>query len=128
MDDEKLESLWQLAPHDYEAREEIKKYFQRKFGQAEQAPPSLDEIEIIYDGRYPNLCSGNLSVRIFGVLYKFPQFCLSSGGSASWDPGYVEEGEWRVSSWPDEIPGNWHSVILDKINSDIHHGCCGGCI
>ena len=36
-------------------------------------------IKIDYDGEYPNLCSGHLTVYIDDVKYNFPDYCLSSG-------------------------------------------------
>ena len=47
-------------------------------------------IEIDYDGEWPNLCSGRLIVTINGKQWEFPNYCLSSGGSVSFDKHYNE--------------------------------------
>jgi len=53
-------------------------------------------IKIDYDGAYPNLCSGKLTVTVEGSeikrankVWSFPSHCMSPGGgihrSADWD-------------------------------------------
>ena len=88
------------------------------------------KIEIEYDGKYPNLCSGRLIVIIDNVKWEFPEYCLSSGGSAV-VCGEIEEvvdGEWDVERWPSNFPEDLKEITLEKINSTIPWGCCGGCI
>ena len=111
---------------------------------------------ISYTGKYPNLCSGVLTLEINGVEYKFghdyrnyhvdkngnwrytdedpnnPNFTSfwRSGGSVSehqdWD---VKTAEWEIDV--DELPEQFWDVadeIDSVINENIPHGCCGGCI
>ena len=88
-------------------------------------------IEIKYDGKYPNLCSGNLIVVVDGEKWKFPSYCLSSGGYVSFDDDWNEEvgeGKWSVSDWPQNFPENIKNDVLEAINEHIPHGCCGGCV
>jgi len=64
-------------------------------------------IEIQYDGKYPNLCSGSLVVIIDGVQYPFPDNCLGSGGYMSFDVDgneLVIKGEWGISEYPKNFP------------------------
>lgn len=84
---------------------------------------------VSYDGRFPNLCSGTLVLKINGETVKFPPYCMHSGGrvwfSDNWEE-HVESGEWDV-----EIPEQYKPYtkeILEVVNSNIHHGCCGGCV
>ena len=89
------------------------------------------EIKINYNGKYPNLCSGKLSVIIDSKNWDFPDYCLCSGGSVwftdDWDER-VEEGNWSVSKWPDNFPEKLKKIVESAINKDIEHGCCGGCV
>ena len=102
---------------------------------------------ISYDGEFPNLCSGVLTLEIDGKEYKFghhyfgtdedpdkPDFIdfWSSGGSVSfsddWDAS-IWEGEWEIDV--DRLPEQFWDVAdeIDKvINENIPWGCCGGCI
>ena len=89
------------------------------------------DIEIKYDGSYPNLCSGNLVVVIDGEEWKFPPYCLSSGGDVSFGDDRdesVDEGPWSISDWPKDFPDALKIPVLDAINQSIEHGCCGGCV
>ena len=89
------------------------------------------EIKIKYDGAYPNLCSGNLVVTIDGKEWQLPPYCLSSGGGVwfteDWDEN-VDEGEWSISSWPEGFPEKLKTAVEDAVNSQVEHGCCGGCV
>jgi len=88
-------------------------------------------ITIKYDGAYPNLCSGKLLVTIDGKKWIFPDYCLSSGGSVwfskDWDE-HVESGPWKINEWPKNFPVKYKVAVLDAVNSEIRHGCCGGCV
>lgn len=89
------------------------------------------DIKIEYDGRYPCLCMGHLIVIIDGVAWDFGKYALSSGGDICKDENgdmWAEKGEWEVSKWPDDFPDNLKEVVFKAINSEIPHGCCGGCI
>jgi len=88
-------------------------------------------IKIKYNGDYPNLCSGELIVYIDDKEWVFPNYCLSSGGSVSFDEEWNEcvcSGDWYVEEWPEEFPEDMKSYVLTEINEQIEHGCCGGCI
>ena len=88
------------------------------------------EITIKYDGEYPNLCSGNLEVEIDGKNYRFPDYSLCSGGSivCSSMNEEVIKGEWNLVDWPKHFTPEMKVAVLKKINEEIPHGCCGGCI
>ena len=89
------------------------------------------DIEIKYDGKYPNLCSGCLYVIIDGYEWSFPRYCLVSGGGVSFDDDWHENiwvGPWSISEWPKDFPEELKRAVEDKINATIDHGCCGGCV
>lgn len=92
----------------------------------------MKQISIEYTGKYPCLCMGKLKVTIDGIVYNFPDYCLTSGGSTYFTDDYsnahVENGPWEVDKWPDNFPEKYKESTLDAINENIPWGCCGGCL
>ena len=92
----------------------------------------MAEVKFVsYDGHYPCLCSGTLILQINGKKIKFPSYCMISGGGSGWDSNgteYVESGDWSINF--DEIPEleKYKKEILECINANVPHGCCGGFI
>jgi hypothetical protein len=97
---------------------------------------------VSYTGRYPNLCSGVLTLEIdgieytFGNSYKKPKTDFKSfwcsGGNVwfgnNWDE-HVEEGEWQIDA--DDLPDQFRKYAqeIDRVfNENVAWGCCGGCI
>ena len=90
-------------------------------------------IKIEYDGDYPCLCAGHLKVWIDDKLWDFGKYVLLSRGSVTHDEDWnfeVEEGEWSIPDykWPKDFPEHLKEKVIEKINEEIPHGCCGGCI
>ena len=86
---------------------------------------------ISYDGAYPNLCSGILKMKLDGRIIYFPEFCLSSGGSVSFDNDWNEEvtqGEWSIDEFPKGFPKELEDEATNLVNENINQGCCGGCV
>jgi hypothetical protein len=85
---------------------------------------------VSYDGKWPNLCSGNLILAINGQEIKFPYKCLSSGGSVSYDDegSSIESGYWTIDIWPEKFPEWLKEQAIELVNENIDQGCCGGCI
>lgn len=54
---------------------------------------------VSYDGAYPNLCSGQLVLKINGQVREFSRHCLQSGGTVwfdnDWD-AHIENGRWSI--------------------------------
>ena len=92
----------------------------------------MDKLEFVsYDGDYPNLCSGELVMRLNGEPIKFPEYCLVSGGSVWFDDDWmdhVEQGEWRISNYPENFPEYLKPKATELVNENIRQGCCGGCV
>lgn len=89
------------------------------------------EIRIEYDGKYPCLCMGHLIVWVDGIKWDFGRDSLLSGGCIMKDDDgnmCAEEGDWRISEFPEGFPYVLKDLVLLKINKEIPHGCCGGCI
>lgn len=84
---------------------------------------------VSYDGRFPNLCSGTLVLKINGVERVFPPHSLCSGGSVWFDKDWcehVESGAWSVDV-PDDLL-EYADEIEACVNRNVQHGCCGGCV
>lgn len=90
----------------------------------------MKEIIIEYDGKRPNLCSGNLTVIIDGVKWEFSNYCLSSGGSVNWRRrnSKIKHGKWSIRNWPEGFPSDMKEEVLNVINEKIPASCCGGCL
>lgn len=86
---------------------------------------------ISYDGDYPNLCSGVLTLELDGNPIEFPSHCLSSGGSVWFDGDWqehVESGPWSIGEWPEWFPEELKREAVELVNDNIPEGCCGGCV
>lgn len=84
---------------------------------------------ISYDGRYPNLCRGELVIKVNGKEWKLNN-CLASGGRIYFGPDWeanIEYGDWSVVSLPPELEP-YRDEIEEVVNENIPNGCCGGCI
>ena len=97
---------------------------------------------VSYTGKYPNLCSGTLTLEIdgvkhtFGGSYKEPKAEFESfwcsGGSvwfdSNWDE-HVKCGEWKIDV--NDLPEQFRKYAqeIDSVfNENVEWGCCGGCI
>lgn len=83
---------------------------------------------INYDGKYPCLCYGVLTVEIDGKKYDLDNI-LISGGFTDWQADIVGKGPWEIreDKLPDEIK-KYAQEILKEVNANVPLGCCGGCI
>lgn len=83
---------------------------------------------VSYDGKYPNLCSGTLTLRIDGKEVSIHR-CLCSGGSVWFDEDWNEHVE--CGAWGLDLPEEYQQYeeqIADVVNENVPWGCCGGCI
>ena len=97
----------------------------------------MREIEFVsYNGKYPNLCSGWLVLKVDGKEWSgYVQ--LFSGGQCYIDSHgdeVVEQGPWEVSKYEyDDLAKAGFSdeeidEIISLLNKNVEWGCCGGCI
>lgn len=108
--------------------------------------PKQPIVEFInYTGKYPNLCSGDLTLRINGIEYIFssrykntlnidllPSF-WSPGGEIERDSNgkysIKEKGDWEFVNerlFKEEIL-KYKDEIMKVFNENVPKGCCGGC-
>ena len=89
---------------------------------------------ISYTGKYPNLCSGILTLEIdgekatFGLDGQYEEF-WRSGGYVNWQDDIVATDEWLIEI--ERLPQKYqkYATEIDRIfNANVEHGCCGGCI
>lgn len=83
-------------------------------------------IKIEYDGKYPNLCAGVLTVTIGIKKYKFEKHSLHSTGGLDHDYKPIM-GEWEIENWPEDFPDIYKEQVVELVNYRVPHGCCGGC-
>ena len=84
---------------------------------------------VSYDGAYPNLCTGQLVLKINGQVREFSRHCLQSGGTVWFDNdwnAHIENGRWSIDPPPEDLEP-LRKEIEECINENIPHGCCGGC-
>ena len=92
---------------------------------------------ISYTGRFPNLCSGVLTLKIDGVEHTFgdsyktpkPEFesfwCSGGGLTKDYEP-YEEEWQINVDNLPEQF--RKYAEEIDRVfNENVEWGCCGGC-
>lgn len=82
-----------------------------------------------YDGKYPNLCHGTLTLNVAGEEKELHNVLISGGCARfhdNWYP-YIESGPWTVSRLPDWAKP-YHDEIEVVVNENVPFGCCGGCL
>lgn len=101
---------------------------------------------ISYDGKYPNLCSGILTLLIdnkivkFGQSYRFTEEEQNEYYNSFWyssgfphlnfeDDRFGEKYPWSFNE--DQFPDkylNYYDEICELFNENVAWGCCGGCL
>jgi hypothetical protein len=85
---------------------------------------------VSYDGDYPNLCSGILTLSLNGTEIVFPHYCLHTGGVCCWngEDEIITQGPWSIDEWPDGFPEELKEEATKLVNDNVEHGCCVGCM
>lgn len=97
-----------------------------------------NKIEVLYNGKYPNTCSGDLIIKIDEkIVYKARHQTTSTGScyfTNNYSDEHVESGELLWSNdheWQD-IPDdkNLRELITYRVNKKLSEFdvCCGGCL
>jgi hypothetical protein len=83
---------------------------------------------------YPpyNLCKGELTIEVNGKTYTLEKGALYTSGSCyETEDGNYEtyQGDWKLydTDLPVEIRA-YMTEILEVVNNNVEHGCCGGCM
>lgn len=94
---------------------------------------------VSYDGEYPNLCTGILTLEIDGEKKTFGyagcdyRDFWTSGGRCGflndYSDTYLEQNEWIINknALPNELK-NRYKEIKELFNKNVRWGCCGGCL
>ena len=85
---------------------------------------------VSYDGKYPCLCMGTLTMKGDGKAYRFNHAMISGGSvlcNEEWDMWAVQD-DWKINL--DEHPElePYKDEITRVVNDNVEQGCCGGCI
>ena len=87
-----------------------------------------DKIEVSYDGKYPNTCSGTLIIKVNDEEIYNKKFCCGSTGSVWFDDDWEEHVECGKLIWNDakDFNDNIQKEVERELNKcDV---CCGGCV
>lgn len=94
--------------------------------------PQMDHIEFIeYTGKWPNLCSGVLVLKIdgkretFGINQLYPRFWHPAGNYLS-DISVQDEWAIDVMELPEQFR-KYAEEIDNVFNNNVEYGHCGGC-
>ena len=76
---------------------------------------------ISYDGKYPCLCMGTLTIKVNGKTYWLNNKMISGGC-------IMRDGDWEIDleKYPELEP--YKEEITKVVNDNVEQGCCGGCI
>lgn len=95
---------------------------------------TVRDIEFVsYDGKWPCLCMGTLTLKIDGKKVQM-KGGLCSGGTCccgfDGDDDVVTEGDWTVDfdQFPIKLNELEQQIVTRLVNENIEHGCCGGCL
>ena len=85
---------------------------------------------ISYDGKYPCLCMGTLTIKVNGKTYWLNNKMISGGcimRDGDWNM-WSEYGDWEIDleKYPELEP--YREEITQVVNDNVEQGCCGGCI
>ena len=100
---------------------------------------NIEPVEFIdYNGKWPCLCMGTLTLKIngkfvrFGMQEKYDKFWESGGECGfrgDYTDEYINEDEWIINT--DDLPDEYKKYaeeIYIVFNENVPYGCCGGCI
>ena len=93
----------------------------------------MSDIKFVsYDGKYPNLCSGTLTISVDGDESSESNCLISGGYLRSYNEEDIVKGKWSIN-WDKAFTFMFFSdeekkLITDLVNANVPFGCCGGCI
>jgi hypothetical protein len=86
------------------------------------------KIEVLYDGKYPNTCSGTLIIKVDGGEIYNKSGCCCSTGNVWFDEEWQEHIDIGVLEWEDAdcFSEQIAEAVRDKLSE--FQVCCGGCV
>ena len=88
----------------------------------------MRKIEFVeYTGKYPNLCNGELILKIDDEIVEIDKGFIS-GGWYDMDAEIIIKGPWRFIDTYENFTEEEMEHITKLMNDNIPQGCCGGCI
>lgn len=91
----------------------------------------METIEVTYDGEYPNLCSGTLTIRINGEeVYNKKRCCEPLGCEVYVDDNNLEHVNKGTLLWKENEAKQFSEELQDTVKKKLQlfDCCCGGCI
>lgn len=98
-----------------------------------------DHVKFVsYTGKYPNLCSGTLTLLIDGAEYRFGDGCGFSEPASEYKKFWTsggrcgrtshDYGEWIIDAALLPSKFRQYASEIDLVfNANVEKGCCGGC-
>ena len=85
-------------------------------------------IEVSYDGKWPNACSGTLIIKLNGEEIYNKTYCCESTGRVWFDGNWEEHIESGKLEWEDAK--NFSKEIQEVVRQELSkvRVCCGGCV
>jgi len=85
-------------------------------------------IQVFYDGKFPNSCSGTLRIVVDGAEVYNKSFVCHSTGSVWFDKDWGEHVECGELVWreADQFDEEVQKAVAEKLSSVPV--CCGGCV
>lgn len=87
-------------------------------------------IEVFYDGKYPNMCSGTLIIKEDGIDIYNKRCCCKSTGCVWFDDEWCDHIESGDLLWNEEDAKGFSEEIQNAVKDVLSSCfvCCGGCI
>ena len=85
---------------------------------------------VSYDGKWPCLCYGTLTIKVDGKTYRFTSAMVSGGcicRNEEWEM-WSEQGPWEINLEEHPELEQYKEEIEKIVNENVEYGCCGGCI
>ena len=85
---------------------------------------------VSYDGKYPCLCMGTLTIKVDGKAYRFNHAMISGGcilRNEDWEM-WAEQDDWKIDLGEHSELEPYKEEITRVVNDNVEQGCCGGCI
>jgi hypothetical protein len=90
----------------------------------------MRNIQVFYDGEYPNTCRGVLRILIDGEEVYNEQYVCRSSGSVWFDDNWGEHVETGELYWKEEEAVKFDADVREAVANKLSDFCvcCGGCI